>query len=323
MRLTSTILFLSAAASLAACGATPEAQDASAVRARDERLLRAHLAAKPHASELADVDGDGHLDAVLAVGGKGDARLEVYTVAEGRVERRYSFPFPPGDLLVGTLPSGEMRTFRDPTCEETKGLTCKHIGVTDYWRIVGGQLVRQRSELDPQPDICEPAESYVPRPCDHADQGGSISAIRGIELAKERYDSACGNRTPGPGTGADNDWTLAVDEVVFGDLTGDGAEEAVVVLTCTTGGSAGPQPEAHVLSLRGGQLVRLHKVRGGDKHLGREARTFRIEAGQLHVARTWQSGNAMAMEEESETLRWDGAAFVRAAYSPRHRVAAP
>ncbi|MBA3395862.1 MAG: hypothetical protein H0T89_24740 [Deltaproteobacteria bacterium] len=137
-----------------------------------------------------------------------------------------------------------------------------------------------------------------------------------MDFARTRFDSNCGHRVPGQDTGNHDDWTLALEHVAFGDLTGDGLDEAAVLLSCTTGGSAGPQPEVHVFTMRDDELGTIAKLPGGNKLLGPE--DVAIENARLRIVRYFQTGNAMPLEEEIETLRWNGAAMVRANLVRRH-----
>lgn len=155
-----------------------------------------------------------------------------------------------------------------------------------------------------------PAPSPAPR--------RDLSGIRAIDFTQHRFETSCGHREPGPGSGDDEEWTLAVEHVQYGDLTGDRLEEAAVVVTCTTGGTAGPQPEIHVFAMRGRDVVRIGKLDGGGKYFGPEDVT--LADGTLRIVRSFQGGNEMPLEEEVETLRWDGKALARVTITPRRQV---
>lgn len=142
------------------------------------------------------------------------------------------------------------------------------------------------------------------------------AGIHAVDFARERFESHCGHRAPAVDTGTHADWTLALEHIAFGDLTGDGVDEAAVVLSCTTGGSAGPQPEVHVFTMRRDTLARIARLPGGNKLLGPE--DVAIENARLRIVRYFQIGNAMPLEEEVETFRWNGAALVRANLVGRH-----
>jgi hypothetical protein len=60
---------------------------------------------------------------------------------------------------------------------------------------------------------------------------------------------------------------LRISEPVFGDLTGDGPEEAVLIKYMNFGGS-GTFTEAEVYTLRDGQPLLLGRIPGGDRGMG-------------------------------------------------------
>ncbi|REJ78121.1 MAG: hypothetical protein DWQ47_17400 [Acidobacteria bacterium] len=68
---------------------------------------------------------------------------------------------------------------------------------------------------------------------------------------------------------------------VFGDLTGDGAEEAVVLSICNTGGT-GNFSEAYIFSMSEGEPVLRLTIEGGDRAYG-GLREARIEKGILII----------------------------------------
>ena len=60
---------------------------------------------------------------------------------------------------------------------------------------------------------------------------------------------------------------FAVTAIIYGDLTADGVEEAVVVTQCSTGGS-GTFSEATIYGLRNNRPVEIATIRGGDRSYG-------------------------------------------------------
>lgn len=74
---------------------------------------------------------------------------------------------------------------------------------------------------------------------------------------------------------------FTVFSVTYGDLTGDNAEEAVILTSCNTGGS-GNFTEGFIYTLKNGKPVLLTGIPGGDRAYG-GLRTARVENGQLIV----------------------------------------
>ena len=79
----------------------------------------------------------------------------------------------------------------------------------------------------------------------------------------------------------DDPVTFEVTDVVYGDLTGDGIDEAVVLATCNTGGS-GWFDEAFIYAMNSSKPVMLLRVPGGDRAAG-GIRAVRIESRLLLV----------------------------------------
>ena len=72
-------------------------------------------------------------------------------------------------------------------------------------------------------------------------------------------------------------------EILYGDLTGDGRDEAVVRTLCSTGGT-GKFDEGFVYGLKDGKPVLLGRIPGGDRATG-GVRCMRFERGALQVER--------------------------------------
>lgn len=74
-----------------------------------------------------------------------------------------------------------------------------------------------------------------------------------------------------------------VYEVSYGDLTGDGIEEAVILTNCNTGGT-GQFSEGFVYALKDGKPELLTRIEGGDRAYG-GLRSAKVENGLLVVGR--------------------------------------
>ncbi len=101
---------------------------------------------------------------------------------------------------------------------------------------------------------------------------------------------------------------FSVFAVSFGDLTGDGRDEAAVAASCNTGGT-GQFSEGMVFTLRDGHAELIARVEGGDRAYGGIA-GLSIERDRLVVERyaTDDDGPACCPRYVDTTrLRWDGA----------------
>lgn len=95
---------------------------------------------------------------------------------------------------------------------------------------------------------------------------------------------------------------LSLSGVVYGDLTGDGREEAVVWLTECTGGT-GQFSYANVFTATGGAPERIGRVDVGDRADGGIA-AIRIVNGRLEVDRFGHDRGGAMDEEWVETETW-------------------
>lgn len=102
-----------------------------------------------------------------------------------------------------------------------------------------------------------------------------------------------------------------VAKPVFGDVDGDGAEEALIITFENTGGS-GQFTMIEVYTIRGGQEVVLGHIPGGDRGDGGisdvslDGRTVVVD--RLHAADG--DGACCPSKLQRERWQWDGAAFV-------------
>ena len=74
-----------------------------------------------------------------------------------------------------------------------------------------------------------------------------------------------------------------VSDVSYGDLNGDGRDEAIVLTVCNTGGT-GNFSEGFVFAMKGGKAAMLERIGGGDRAYG-GLRSARVENGLLLVDR--------------------------------------
>ncbi|HUF03947.1 MAG TPA: hypothetical protein VMM38_07205 [Aridibacter sp.] len=74
---------------------------------------------------------------------------------------------------------------------------------------------------------------------------------------------------------------FSVSGFTYGDLDGDGNDEAVVISVCNTGGT-GNFTEAYVFKVSGGEAKRVVTLEGGDRAYG-GLREIRIEDGKMIV----------------------------------------
>ncbi len=127
--------------------------------------------------------------------------------------------------------------------------------------------------------------------------GCSISAqsdIRKVDLKNFTYEPACTGEKPEKVTVKDGEisrekqeagyvdrFFFKVFNITYGDVTGDGIDDAVVLSTCNTGGT-GNFTEGWVISMRGGRPGVTAHIPGGDRAEG-GLRDAQIEGGQLII----------------------------------------
>ena len=100
--------------------------------------------------------------------------------------------------------------------------------------------------------------------------------------------------------------------IAYGDLTGDGSEEAVVVTNTNTGGT-GQFTDGWVFTMRAGKPVLLEQVGAGDRADG-GIHTVDIRGGQLIVERYGHgdaSGACCPEWVDVDTLKWNGKSFAQ------------
>jgi hypothetical protein len=120
---------------------------------------------------------------------------------------------------------------------------------------------------------------------------------------------------------ADGNFSFGIFSISYGDLTGDGRDEAAIAASCNTGGT-GQFSEGMVFAMHEGKPVIIGRVDGGDRAFGGLA-SLGIEEGQLVVERyaTDDDGPACCPKYiDTVHLRWqdgrlqeEGASMRRAA----------
>jgi hypothetical protein len=93
-----------------------------------------------------------------------------------------------------------------------------------------------------------------------------------------------------------------VQEVLYGDLNGDGRDEAVVRTLCNTGGT-GQFDEGFVYGMKDGKPALLGRIQGGDRASG-GVRCVRFEAGALKVERVGNDSGAARGIDFVDTETW-------------------
>lgn len=111
---------------------------------------------------------------------------------------------------------------------------------------------------------------------------------------------------------------VATDKIVYGDLTGDGRDEAIVRTYC---GGMHPIEQAFIYTMRDGHPTLLAKLEEGDRAFGGITDSnecqgckdgLRIENGLLIVERARGKAACCPDYIEIRTYRWNGKQFVQA-----------
>lgn len=112
-----------------------------------------------------------------------------------------------------------------------------------------------------------------------------------------------------------------VQEVLYGDLNGDGRDEAVVRTVCNTGGT-GQFDEGFVFGMKDGKPALLGRIPGGDRASG-GVRCVRFEGGALKVERVGNdSGAARGIDfVDTETWKLQGGQLAESGQAVHRRLA--
>lgn len=153
-----------------------------------------------------------------------------------------------------------------------------------------------------------------------ADAAQKIDSVRDVDLLNRAYaETMCAEEGKSitikngiyEQTAEDDRAYFKVLEVVYGDLTGDGADEVVVLTICTTGGT-GQFSDGLVYAVRSGELVLLTTLGVGDRADG-GIHGVTIDNGNLRVDRygAGENGGAFCPQVvESQPFRWNGKEFI-------------
>jgi hypothetical protein len=111
----------------------------------------------------------------------------------------------------------------------------------------------------------------------------------------------------------DDKMAFEVRSVNYGDLTGDGRDEAVVLTNCNTGGT-GQFSEGFVFTMRRGRPVLLTRIAGGDRAFGGLAGAKvedRLLIVESYAPEEPGSGACCPKYVETARYRWNGRRLVK------------
>lgn len=153
----------------------------------------------------------------------------------------------------------------------------------------------------------------------HGAPRGLDAAIRRVDFANRTYATALGDETPEQITVKDGEYERPNDadgnsqgffsagKPVYGDVDGDGREDAIVI-TIDNGGGTGMFDVARLYMLRGADAVEVAVVPGGDRGDG-GLRDVAVEPGGLRVERFLSGdgdGACCPSKLTIEHWRWTG-----------------
>lgn len=155
--------------------------------------------------------------------------------------------------------------------------------------------------------------------------GDAQRSIRNVDFRNFTYTGGCIGEeqkfttTDGVFERADPDDSVyfQVLKVVYGDLTGDGVDEAIVQSNCNTGGT-GQFSDGTVFTMRGGKPVVMTTLGIGDRADG-GIYGLAISDGVLVVERFGQDNSGACCPEyvETQRFRFNGKKFVPASKATR------
>lgn len=143
--------------------------------------------------------------------------------------------------------------------------------------------------------------------------------IRLVDFGNFTYDAYCGGgdetttvtvkngKYEGGDDGFPSYFEAGADS--YGDLDGDGREEAAVTSLCNTGGT-GQFSEGYIYTMKNGKPVLLAHFEGGDRGFG-GLQSARIKSRFLFVERSDGKANCCADETLTTKYRWNGKKLVQ------------
>ena len=147
------------------------------------------------------------------------------------------------------------------------------------------------------------------RPGPSPETSAPASDIRRIDFRNFTFTPECADKMPVVTTAGgferdrrDDYLRFTVDDIVHGDLTADGIDEAVVLTTCNTGGS-GVFSEAFIYAFDGRAAKPLTSLAGGDRALGGIHRAS-IDRGLLALERYGDDGGGACCPDFLEVTRY-------------------
>jgi hypothetical protein len=163
---------------------------------------------------------------------------------------------------------------------------------------------------------------------------GAITDIRQVDFKNFTYEVQ-GERVTLRNGEHNLDWYLDRDfqtrryRFAYGDLTGEGKEEAVVVLANNVAGGANAVLQYGLIyTIKNGQVIKLADFKGGDGPCSMEGEecslmSVKVEGGLLIVDRavpTANDANCCPTMYRSTKYRWNGSHLVEIGKTPLRRV---
>ena len=114
-----------------------------------------------------------------------------------------------------------------------------------------------------------------------------------------------------------------VNKPLYGDLTGDGKEEAVIEAQCNNGGTGQPT-EGFIYTLKNGRPFLLARLESGDRGFNGIV-DIKIRVGNLVVTRNEREGasDCCATHTLTKTLKWNGKKFIVIGKPIRRKIKFP
>lgn len=110
-----------------------------------------------------------------------------------------------------------------------------------------------------------------------------------------------------------------VKPALYGDLNGDGKEEAVIETLCNTGGS-GQFSQAYIYTMKGGKPSLIAEVKGGDRGMG-GIDNLKVVSNRLVVTKNESSVACCPEFKVTTTYKLEGKKLVAVSEPVRKKVA--
>lgn len=160
----------------------------------------------------------------------------------------------------------------------------------------------------------------------------SNDEIKKVDFKNFTYEPFCGGDEPEKITVKKGEYSrdkgddklyFNVENPTYGDVNGDGKEDAIILSICNTGGT-GQFSEGFVYEMKDGKPALLTRIEGGDRADGGLV-SAKVQNGLLAVERNLEEGGGACCPEATETInyKWNSKKLVEQGKGVRRELYPP